>query len=620
MPDSPSRAPRRAWRILAVAGGCAVALAAAVAVTGGIDWSIGALRLRVHQPWRLLVAGVCLIAAASWLGGRQARAALSRAWDRRERYAPWIAIAAAATAMLVGLVKGTRVAGGADAYGYVSQALLWLKGLPVQAEPLAAAVPWPHADWSLAPLGFRPGLQPGILVPTYPPGLPLAMAAAAGIGGTSAVYWVVPIFGAAAVWLTYLLGRRFTDAVRGAAAAVLVAASPVFLYQLVQPMSDVPVTACWLLSLWGAAAGVPLVAGLGAAAAVLTRPNLAPLALLVTAAAAAHAYRQHRNPRAVLRAAIMCALPLAAAAGFLAWLNTRLYGSPFTSGYGAASELFALANVPVNAGRYIRWLLDTQTPIVLLGLAAPLAATVLEAGHARCTALCAGLVRPRVRRGGPGVLPAVLPFRGVVVPAVPPPGHSGAAHPRDGRPRPASRWPRRPSCACRWSWPASGSSRGTTSPRPASAAPSPWTASRAATWRLAPSPHERCPSALSCSACRRAARCGCTAAGRPCGSTASTRGASTRRCSSSNARGTARTSSSRPGRRPPFRERFAASSPLGLLDWPPLAEVGTPVRVRFYDPRDRQRFLAGESVTTAREPPLTPPRRVAPRIRRTPAG
>ncbi len=51
-----------------------------------------------------------------------------------------------------------------------------------------------------------------------------------------------------------------------------------------------------------------------------------------------------------------------------------------------------------------------------------------------------------------------------------------------------------------------------------------------------------------------------------------------------------------------FRERFAASSPLGLLDWPPLAEVGTPVRVRFYDPRDRQRFLAGEPVTTAREP------------------
>jgi len=50
-----------------------------------------------------------------------------------------------------------------------------------------------------------------------------------------------------------------------------------------------------------------------------------------------------------------------------------------------------------------------------------------------------------------------------------------------------------------------------------------------------------------------------------------------------------------------FRERFAGSSALGLLDWPPMAEVGAPVKVRFYDPRDRRRFLAGEPVTTARD-------------------
>ena len=81
-----------------------------------------------------------------------------------------------------------------------------------------------------------------------------------------------------------------------------------------------------------------------------------------------------------------------------------------------------------------------------------------------------------------------------------------------------------------------------------------------------------------------------------------------------------------------FRDRFARSSPLGLLDWPPIAEVGTPVKVRFYDPRDRQRFLAGEPVATMRDPlragdgaelrraaPIQP-RRAAPRIRRRPAG
>ena len=216
--------------------------------------------------------------------------------------------------------------------------------------------------------GYRPGLEPGVIVPTYPPGLPLAMAAAAGIGGADAVYWVVPVLGAAAVWLTFLLGRRYADAGSGAAAALLVAASPVFLYQLVQPMSDVPVTAWWLLSLWGAAAGRPFAAGLGAAAAVLTRPNLAPLAPLVDRGRPGPCASS--IPQASGRAAMppSCArCPLAAAAGFLAWLNTRLYGSPLASGYGAASELFALANVPVNTGRYLRWLLETQTPFVLLG-------------------------------------------------------------------------------------------------------------------------------------------------------------------------------------------------------------------------------------------------------------
>jgi hypothetical protein len=51
-----------------------------------------------------------------------------------------------------------------------------------------------------------------------------------------------------------------------------------------------------------------------------------------------------------------------------------------------------------------------------------------------------------------------------------------------------------------------------------------------------------------------------------------------------------------------FRDRFARSSALGLLDWPPMAEIGRRVKVRFYDPRDRDRFLAGEHVGTVRDP------------------
>ncbi len=70
---------------------------------------------------------------------------------------------------------------------------------------------------------------------------------------------------------------------------------------------------------------------------------------------------------AALRAGVLFAFPLAASAAFLAWLNMRLYGSPFVSGYGPASQLFALDNIPSNAARYVRWLLDTQTPILLFG-------------------------------------------------------------------------------------------------------------------------------------------------------------------------------------------------------------------------------------------------------------
>jgi hypothetical protein len=41
---------------------------------------------------------------------------------------------------------------------------------------------------------------------------------------------------------------------------------------------------------------------------------------------------------------------------------------------------------------------------------------------------------------------------------------------------------------------------------------------------------------------------------------------------------------------------------LGRLDWPPAAEAGHPVGVRFYDPRDRQRCLDGDTVKTFKEP------------------
>jgi hypothetical protein len=55
-----------------------------------------------------------------------------------------------------------------------------------------------------------------------------------------------------------------------------------------------------------------------------------------------------------------------------------------------------------------------------------------------------------------------------------------------------------------------------------------------------------------------------------------------------------------------FRERFARSSSIGRLDWPPILELRSATPVRLYDPSDRARYMAGAQVRTAL---VFPPRR-----------
>ena len=76
------------------------------------------------------------------------------------------------------------------------------------------------------------------------------------VGGIAAAALVVPLFGALLIWGTYLAGSRFGARV-GVASAGLAACSPVFLYQLVQPMSDVPAAACWMLAVAAVTGNAP---------------------------------------------------------------------------------------------------------------------------------------------------------------------------------------------------------------------------------------------------------------------------------------------------------------------------------------------------------------------------
>ena len=603
MPEAPHPAFCVVRRVVLAIAACELALVVFVTGTGGFSWAIGGVVLRVHEPWRLLGSAFLLIGIALWLGGAGAvKGDLERAWDERDRCARWLAAAAAVTALLTGLLRGTWTAGSADSYGYVSQSMLWLKGVPVQIDALAQRAPWPLAEWSFSPLGYKPGVDAGAIVPTYPPGLPLTMAGAASIGGTEAVYWVVPALGAAAVWATYLIGRRYAGGAAGAAAAVLLSASPVFLYQVVQPMSDVPVTAWWLLSMWLVARGRPAIAGLCAAAAVLTRPNLAPLAAWLMAGVVVHEWQPSRRPVALWRDAVAFAAPVTLGLGFLFWLNAKLYGSPFASGYGAASSLFAVANIPVNIGHYTRWLVETHTPLVLIGLAAP---------------LTAGIERQRSGTPAPTTAPwwLGLGFIAVVI---------GSYLPYSS----FEEW-----WYLRFLLPAlpvllilAGAVLlrvSTLLPKAARLVALLAVLGLLATRYIAVADAR---SAFDLARLESRYVAAGTFAARslpPNAVLLSVQQSGPLRMYGH--RMTVRFDHLEPqgldsavrffegeGYQPyfaleaweetQFRNRFSRSSPLGLLDWPPVAEVGNPVKVRFYDPRDRQRFLAGERVTTTRDP------------------
>jgi hypothetical protein len=274
----------------------------------------------------------------------------------------------------LGIWKGSFVAGAADAYGYVSEADLIAHGSLRVDQQFVRTLPWPFADWSFAPAGYRPALDRGFIVPTYPAGVPLLMALFQRAAGRHAVFYVVPLLGALCVFMTSVLGTAVHGRLTGLMAALLLAVSPSFMTELMAPASDVAATAWWTVALALTVRGGPLGAlGAGAAvsAAVLTRPNLVPIAVVLGGFWIWRAVRGAGDGRPVI-------LPLAlfAGAALPGWLavaaiNQYLYGSSFRFGYEPVEVLYQLANAGPNLDRYPRWLVQTQTPFMLLALAAP---------------------------------------------------------------------------------------------------------------------------------------------------------------------------------------------------------------------------------------------------------
>jgi len=342
------------------------AFAVIVAVSGGFRTTVGGLRISARSP--LPIAFLALTNGLMWLAAARRHqsiaADLELVWHGIERHFKRVLFAIALTATIGTAVFSTRSAAGADASGYVSEAAMLSSGRLFHVD-LLSDLARGQDPYLTSPLGWRPARSEGAQAPTYPPGLPLLMAiphALAGINGAAAV---VVLSAGIAVLAAGTLAAQLAGGVAGVLAALLLAVTPVFIYQSIQPMSDVPVTAAWMVCLClvgfdrsstfarsGSVDMQGLSSGMACALAVLIRPNLAPLALI---------------PFLLARNRIVFSIPVALAAAALAYLQWRWYGSPLSSGYGSADELFSLANISGNVSRYFNWVVATA-PIIFLSV------------------------------------------------------------------------------------------------------------------------------------------------------------------------------------------------------------------------------------------------------------
>jgi len=257
-------------------------------------------------------------------------------------------------------------AGGSDSSGYLNSARMLAEGraaMPMRLLPGLDPATLPA--YTHVPLGFVPDADLATMRPTYPVGLPLLAAAASRLASWDAAPgWVMGFHALAGLGLVYLLARRAGLGAEWALlGALMLAASPLYLFFALQFMSDVPalvwVTAAIYLA-WCSRErpGLAAAAGGAFALAVLVRPtNLLAAAPLAIALGCSW-------PRWGLAA--LGGLPGAA---FLAAYNVAAYGRILTTGYGSVADQFSWAVVPATLAHYAVWLPALLSPFIVLAVA-----------------------------------------------------------------------------------------------------------------------------------------------------------------------------------------------------------------------------------------------------------
>jgi hypothetical protein len=253
--------------------------------------------------------------------------------------------------------------GSSDSSGYLNHARALASGQIVR--PIRAVAALARDDLPMPvvlPLGFVEGPRPGTMVPSYPSGFPLHMAAFAAFAGwEKGPFLVSPVFAVLGVLVFYglacELGLTPLESVAGSA---ILALHPLSVFMGLQPMSDV-VASTWaaltVLTALRARRGPtwPLLAGAAFAMAFLVRPSnallLLPLALALP------------STLGVFSRFALGALPGFA---FFFVLNQVAYGHPLRTGYGDVVEFLSPAFLPQGFRFYTRWLGATFTPVLPL--------------------------------------------------------------------------------------------------------------------------------------------------------------------------------------------------------------------------------------------------------------
>jgi hypothetical protein len=259
---------------------------------------------------------------------------------------------------------------GADSSGYINLARTVSAGHVTWPIPALERVRCDDCEpgW-FVPIGFVLTPDRRTMASVYPIGLPLHLALAARIGGWQHAPFVVsPIAGLLVVLVTYWLARRLASELAGMIAAVLIGTCAVFVFQSLQPMSDV-LAAAWSVAAIAAAVesrrrdAFAILAGFCLGMAVLVRPTSAML-LLPLAFALPWRLR-------TLAAFVAGGLP---AAIFLGWYDAEVFGSVFASGYdaGGATRDFKLSYFAARAVHYLRWTVQQFSPMAVAAAIATL--------------------------------------------------------------------------------------------------------------------------------------------------------------------------------------------------------------------------------------------------------